>query len=102
MCLVCRQAESLGLHSSLRPNALFTVAVTLTTHPRPTSTHVHIHTFIQRLNAHYRKVSVRKSFGKHGYFFGIVTDVWIMASGKAWAHVRYTDGACMYVYAVGA
>lgn len=43
---------------------------------------------MQKLNAHYRKTSVRKQFGRHGWFFGIVTDVWVQPSGKAWAHVR--------------
>lgn len=32
---------------------------------------------------------MRKQFGRHGWFFGIVTDVWLKPSGKAWAHVRY-------------
>lgn len=74
----------------------------------------------KKLNEHYRKSSIRKQFGRHGWFFGAcravraccacalfpssvitsprltgtphpagsVTDVWLLPSGKAFAHVR--------------
>lgn len=43
--------------------------LTLST-PFPFPHPIHAHDTPQKLNAHYRKASVRKQFGKHGWFFG--------------------------------